>query len=1598
MSHDQLLTETFCKLYYASVAPDDLADRTQGDIEGAARSHLDFATQRPAGTALCRVLNPSEAVDGWCSPHTVVQVVCDDMPFLVDSVIAELTRHDLAIERVVHPQIWVIRDAVGQLQEVLPSAREGSIGESFIQVEVNRHSEETLLGVIRNDVRRVLEDVRAAVEDWGKMRTRAEEAARRLSETNGKGPSAADVEEACALLRWLTDNHFTFLGFREYELIGEGAQRELRSLPGTGLGILRDAGLTPVSRAFASLPAEVRARALEPTPVTIAKANSRSTVHRPAYLDYLGVKVFDADGQVTGELRFLGLFSRTAYTDRATTVPMVRTSVAEVIRRAGFAPVSHDAKHLRQILEDYPRDELFQISVDELYDTAMGILHLQERRRVSVFARQDPFGRFASFLVFLPRERFSTEVRKRVQEVLREAVGGVSVDYDLFASDSVLLRLHVVVHKAQQQILHDLDVAALEKRVAAATRTWDDEFARAYREALGDEAGEAIVHIYGGAFPEAYKEDFPPAIGVLDARRLGQLGEHAVEGSPAGVDLALYKPLASEGMLSARGVNIGGSDRRFKIFRIGESVSLATVMPLLADMGAIVSDERPYGLDRVDAPEAWIYDFGLSFPGCTSAQLDHTRAAFQDTFEAVWQGLAESDPLNGLVVKADLSWREIVVLRAYTRYLRQVGTTFTDAYLHQALISNAAIAASLIELFKARLDPERAAQGDTDAESIETGILAALDDVGSLDEDRILRSYLTLVNATLRTNYFQRQDGAAKSHLSFKLEPQAIPELVAPVPMFEIFVYSPRVEGVHLRFGPVARGGLRWSDRREDFRTEILGLVKAQSVKNAVIVPVGSKGGFFAKKADPSDRDAFLAEGVEAYKTFIRGMLDLTDNYDADGVVVPPERVRRHDDDDPYLVVAADKGTATFSDIANGLAAEYGFWLGDAFASGGSAGYDHKTMGITARGAWESVKRHFRELGTDIQAEQFTAVGVGDMSGDVFGNGMLLSHHTLLIAAFDHRHIFLDPTPDAAASFAERRRLFDLSRSSWADYDSALISAGGGVYPRTAKAIELSAEAAAALGMKQGRMTPAELMRGILLAPVDLLWNGGIGRYVKSTTETHVQVGDKANDSIRVNGGDLRAQVVGEGGNLGCTQLGRIEFAKAGGRSNTDAIDNSAGVDTSDHEVNIKILLGQAIAAGVLKEEEREPLLASMTDEVAALVLADNYAQNVALGNARAQAHSMLRVHQRYIHQLTAEGYLDRALEFLPDDTEIDARFANGGGLTSPELAVLLAYTKIVLTQQILESDAPEDPVLGQALVDYFPTALRERFRTEMGSHRLARQIISTVLVNRMVNHQGTSFAYRIADDTAARPEAIMRAHAAAWAVFGIGADWSAVEALDGEVATDVQTSILLDARRLVERATRWIIQHTPVVDIAATTDRYQRGVAELSGSLEGLLNARDAEVVSGRKGSLETAGVPTGLATRAAGYDFIYAGLDIVEIATASEMTIKEVASAYFALDANLGLGDLRASIESLPRDDRWQTLARGALRDDLFAAHAALTRAVIGAAEGDAPKRYNAWEQAHASAVQRVTELLADMAAGGRADLATLSVALRQLRAIAS
>jgi glutamate dehydrogenase len=1540
--------------YLTPVPEPDLVGIDPGTLAATVGAHLDLGATRAKGEHRLQALPPGQLPGAGADGSTLLLLVTDDRPFLVDTVTMELTRQEWSLRRLYHPQLRVLRDDAGRLT-ALPGGAAG-LPESWIAVEIYPplgQSAEVLAEPLLVGLRGALDALSVVVSDWQPMVARARAAAAELRPLGG-----ADAEEAVALLDWLTAGNFVFLGCADYTLV----DGQWVPVPGSGLGILT--GASEPDAVAVPLPDEHDLLILVRDP-------RRSPVDRPVYLEHLGVRRLAADGAPALEHRFLGLLAASAYTESVANIPVLAAKADRLLAGSGFEQHSHGWNAVRQVVATYPRDELFEARVEELAPIVAAVAALRERRQTRIFLRRARYGRFATALVYLPRDRYNTATRLRIQQILLERLGGVELEFTTLVSESVLTRLFFVVRLAEDAPEEpDADLIATE--VAAATRSWEDEFTALVDDLPSEQRGVE--------FSEAYTADYPPVVAVADLALANRLS------GPDDLRLSISAPLE----------DTDPSDVRLKVIT-QRAMSLTEAMPHLSVLGAEVIDERPYSWD-LRGVRVLVYDFGLKLPPDLVVRAGEVslRRRFMDVFVASLTGRCEADDLNRLVAAAGLDWRQISWLRAISRYLQQATLPFSQPYLATALNANPTLAAGLIAVFAAKFDPEAFGSADErDAAVAEhrERLAAQLDAVASLDHDRILRAFLAVIDACVRTNAF-----TGAEVLALKVLPEQLALLPEPRPAFEVFVYSPRVQGVHLRFGAVARGGLRWSDRKEDFRTEVLGLVKAQLVKNTVIVPSGAKGGFVPQRLpDASDRAAWLAEGRACYRLFVDALLSVTDNI-ADGVVVPPDGVLRYDGDDPYLVVAADKGTATFSDLANEVSVGRGFWLGDAFASGGSSGYDHKAMGITARGAWESVKRHFADLGLDPASDEFTCVGIGDMAGDVFGNGMLQSDRMRLVAAFNHVHIFLDPDPDPAASFAERRRLFSLPGSTWADYSAAAISAGGGVFRRDAKSVPLSPAAVSALGLREGtaRLTPSELVSAILAAPVDLLFNGGVGTFVKGSAESQAEAGDKANDAVRVNGGQLRARCVAEGGNLGFTQRGRVEYAQAGGRINTDFIDNSAGVDTSDHEVNIKILLAPEVAAGRLAEDDRRELLGSMTDEVARLVLAHNFDQNLALANSMYRRVVLAGQHESWMRTLEAEGLLDRGLEALPGTAEMTARIAAGEGLTRPELAVLLSYTKIALDRWVLASDLPDDPYLADRLVQYFPEPLRERYADRMPGHRLAREIIATVAVNRFVNSQGITSYHRLSTETGAGVADIIRAQLASRAIFAVGKDEVRLRR-DSGLAAATATELRVTLRRMVERSTRWLLHHQHgALDVIGAVAQYGPHVAALRPELSGLLTGGQAQAARTALARWQEAGLPDDLAVTIATAAQAHTLLSVVEVAHRLGLPPLRVAQVHYRLATVVGIDLLDAGVDGLPRQERWDAMARAALRDELVATHAELTAAVLAGADPEASSEevVAGWLASEASRGVRAATIR--QVADGPADVARMNVGLGQLRSL--
>lgn len=1604
----------FCTQFYARAPLEELSATSAETLAALANNLAQFVASRPDGAPLLRVYNPELECDGWESRHTIIEMVNDDMPFLVDSASMVLTELNIGVHRIIHPILSSRRDATGKLVELLNKGDDSGQAESVIHIQIDRQAVPAVFERIRERLNQSLCDVQRAVKDWAVMRQRSVELAQQLPEL-ATACGDEQVLETQAFLRWLADDHFTFLGYCKYHIKDTGDAREISREAGTELGIML-APSAAQARRLDSLSVGAREREAQRDAVIITKTNARSTVHRSGYMDYVSVLEYNAAGQVVVEHRFLGLFTSGAYSRSARDIPLARRKVSSVVERAGLRPRSHEGKALVHILETLPRDEIFQSSVDELYDLAMGILDLQERPQTRLFVRREMFGRFYSCLVYLPRDRFNTENREKIQATLKRALKAERLDHTVHVADSNLARLHVIL-RLKSGVEPSFDVRELEQKILTIVRSWHDALKETLVERYGELEGLRLSEHYGKCFPVAYMDDVTPWVASFDVEKAAALGEHEDD-----LQMSLYRPKrkdAAPGML------------RFKLFRRHQPLELSRILPMLESLGLKILSERPYSLNLGSGRSITIQDLDMlpAIPG--EIDLDAVEQDFQECFRRIAAGAAESDDLNRLVLGAQLNWRQIGMLRAYCRYLQQTSLPLSKTYMEQTLSRNPLLARLLVLQFELLFAPSAAALDQVKAQARRSlswlqqhlggysdGIghlltaldgtpeaaLAALkdllnqglDDIKSQDEDRILRAFDGVMRATLRTNYFQALAGLSllpasadpvDDFLCFKLDSAQVPELPKPRPYREIWVYSPRVEGIHLRMGPVARGGLRWSDRREDFRTEILDLIKAQNVKNTLIVPVGAKGGFVLKRP-PADgsREALMKEGVYCYRTFITALLSITDNR-GDDVLLPPPEVVRRDGDDPYLVVAADKGTASFSDIANTVAQNHGFWLDDAFASGGSNGYDHKGMGITAKGAWECVKRHFREIGIDTQSTDFTVVGVGDMAGDVFGNGMLLSQHIRLQAAFNHMHIFIDPNPDAASSFVERQRLFNLPRSTWEDYNRELISKGGGIWSRQAKYIELTPEIREWLGISAERLSPQDLIRQLLMAPVDLLWNGGIGTYVKASSETHADAADRSNDTLRVNANQLRCKVVGEGGNLGMTQKARIEFGLRGGRLNTDFIDNSAGVDCSDHEVNIKILLS---LAEDLSLDERNQLLREMQDEVEVLVLRSNYLQSQAISQMQVQAHTRMGALGHLIATLEHRNILDREVEGLPDNEALRERMARGEPLTRPELSLLLSYGKIFAYQELLDSDVPEDPYLTRELVAYFPTQLRERYRGLMDSHPLKREIIATMVTNSMVNRMGASFALRVQEDTGADIASVAKAYTIAREVFAAREFWKQVEALDNQVHADFQIEAQLRMWDLVRHATRWFLNLPGAgLNIEALVARYANGINELSDAAQALLPELERQQVRELTARFLEAGFPQGLAEQVAALHLMTYALDVVEEAAQRHLSIREVLEAYFAVDRELDLAWLRSKVEELPTSGHWDANARGHLRTDLQSQHRQLTgQALANHSEG-----LQHWLNTHGERIQRTRALIDEMRSQGVVDFPSMTVAIRSL-----
>lgn len=1572
----------FAQYYFKGVSQEDLEGRVPEDLYGALLVHWNLALNYKPGSQKVHVYNPTLEDHSWQSKHTIIDIVIEDMPFLLQSITMEINQHGFASHFLIHPVFNVSRSKSGELISLTPGKVEDEFAECFLHLEIDRQSSRKVLDKIQHCLSRILEDVRAATQDWTGCMNKMAEVIDQL-----RASSLYQTEqgkEATQFLQWLHDDHFVFLGYREYDIVVKDGVAGFKVKPGTGLGVLRDSIARLPKAECLTISDDAYETIASAKPIMITKATSKSTVHRSVFMDYIGVRQLDDDGNIIGEKRFLGLYSSSAYTCELKSIPMVGSKMQRLMQRSGFQRSTHGARALLYVLQSLPRDELFQADEDSLLDCALGVLQLQGRQRVRVFVRHDVYGFFVSLLIFVPRERYHTESRKKIQNILLTAFHGQNVDFNVQLSESILARIHFIIHSTKGCNI-EYDVKELEAKIVDVLADWRDDLKAEMLSYFGEAKGNELFGAYGDGFSAAYREEVSARTALLDIERF----EHMQK-----------KNLVADGLLYSPLTAAGHKTLHFKLFSCGQQASLSRSLPILENMGVKVCNEKPYRIKNKNLEQQlWVHDFGLIYGQAGGLDVEKLKPSFQEAVEHAWFGRIENDGFNVLVIKAGLDWRQVNIFRAYYLYMRQLEITFSQAYVESALANNPVAIDLLVKLFYARFDPKQ--DGDEKRViELQQAIEAEIDQVSSLDEDRILRRYLNLIQSAVRTNYFINSlDDSGVPFFATKFDSSLIIEMPLPVPYFEVFVYSPRMEGIHLRGGAVARGGLRWSDRREDFRTEVLGLMKAQMTKNAVIVPTGAKGGFFVKRLNEIvDKEQARQEVVQCYQILIRGLLEITDNLDDDGIV-KPENVRCYDQDDPYLVVAADKGTATFSDYANKLSKRYNYWLGDAFASGGSVGYDHKAMGITARGAWESVKHNFNLLGPDIRTTPFTVVGIGGMAGDVFGNGMLLSDKIKLVAVFDHEYIFIDPDPDPELSYQERKRLFSIARVSWSDYSPKLISKGGGVYSRSLKSITLSKQAQERLGIDVEKVIPQDLIKIILCAPVDLLWNGGIGTYVKACDELNIDVGDRANDATRVNGKQLRCRQVAEGGNLGFTQRGRIEYAMNRGRINTDSIDNSAGVDCSDYEVNIKILLNKIMRNGDLTEKLRNELLVQMTDQVADLVLAHNYQQNRAITMIEKEALDEWSMVRRLIDMLEARGGLDRALENIPSDEQMAERYSNNQGLTRPEISVLLSYSKKMLKEELLpQSELLNAQVFDQALLNYFPDQLQQQYPEEIKKHSLAKEIVVNQLINNLVNQQGMMVPYKLMIDLGCSVVAVLNVYHLVCQVFGIDKLLLLFKEHENQLEAELQHGLNLTVRKTIERAMYWfLVNEATREDSGSRLEKiYIQGIAELSSVITELLPEQEQEAIDKKIDELIQQGVSAGMALNIVLMDKLYHCLDVVLVQKKTSCVLQDAAKVYFSLIEKFDLAWVRQQILVLPRGTVWEALARRTMREEFNVVCSSLTIAVLNQQGRNIGEKLENWLSAYDTAIQRYLKLLAQVRLETDIDLEKITVLFKELRSV--
>ena len=1569
----------FGNLLFKTMSFDDLDGRNDSDLYGAILSLWKLLQSKQNGEPSIKVFNPEIAKHGWQSSHTVIQIIVDDVPFLVDSIRMAINRLNLTSHLVLHAPMHFTRDDNGKVVGFVEKSErsEKHHSETAFLIEIDRQSRPDFIKELTTELHSVVSEVTLSVADWQPMREKLTLITKNFDKS--KSTASAEVKsQSKTFLNWLNDHNFTLMGYRYYNVKAIEGDHRWIPVDDSSLGLMKNS-VSNRERVLSNVPTSARNEALSSNVLMLTKTSSKSRVHRPAYMDYIGIKEFDSKSNVCGEHRFLGLYSASFYNSSATDLPMLREKIDRMCVLSGFEKGTHAYKAFVNIIETYPRDELIQTPDAELAQIILGIFQMQERGMTKIFVRKEAFGRFVSCMVYVPRERYNTQLRRETQQLLKRSFNANGdIEFNTYFSESVYARTHYIARVDNNN--SEFDVNEIEKNLIELTKTWQDKLNSKIVSVYGVEQGKVIVQKYDNAFSRSYCEQTLPTAALVDIQRVEQLSEEEA------LDILFYRPQEE----------VAESDIvKLKLYHKNEPIHLSDVLPILENFGLRVVDESPYKVTNSKGEISWIMDFTMIYK-TNNFDMEKSQELFQNAFTATWNRDLEDDGFNRLILSAGITGRRVTIVRAYAKYMRQIGSSFSIEYIANTMASYPEISKLLIDLFNQKFSPS-IRRNKSKVENIEALIMAKLDTVSNLDDDRIIRRYVELLNATLRTNFYQKnEEGRFKPYISFKLLPENIPDMPLPLPKFEIFVYSPRIEGVHLRGGKVARGGLRWSDRMEDFRTEVLGLVKAQQVKNTVIVPVGAKGGFVCKRMPAgADRKTILAEGQACYRIFIRSLLDITDNI-KDGVIIHPKDVVRLDEDDPYLVVAADKGTATFSDIANSISNEFDFWLGDAFASGGSVGYDHKKMAITARGAWESVKRHFCEMGINCQTTPFTCVGIGDMAGDVFGNGMLLSKQTKIICAFNHMNIFFDPDPDPASSYKERKRLFNDTSLTWEDYDKSLISKGGGVFKRSDKSIKLTPEMKKWLNTRQMSMSPVELIHNALKMEVDLIWNGGIGTYVKSKHESHSEVGDRANDLTRVNGCEVNAKIFGEGGNLGCTQLGRIEYAKKGGRINTDFIDNVGGVDCSDNEVNIKILLNTIVNNGDLTVKHRNELLYEMTDDVADIVIQDCYRQTQSISITQMMGVKQLKEQLRFIHALERDGDLNRELEFIPSDEEISERVVTGQGLTRPELSVLIAYAKMVLKEDFNIESITGNPYYNKYLLNAFPNVLRTQFANEMQDHPLRSEIIATKLTNEIINDMGLNFVHRTREETGANVTEICKAYSIVKEIFNMGQLWEAVEDLDNTIAAGLQLELLDGMRRTLRRIVRWYIRHGELnIDIDAAIAKYLPAFTTISTNLASFLVDEEVKEVQERCAHLVKENVPKDLAYKIACLSNLFSSLDLAQIAQIENREVEVVARIYYQLGYKFELHWFLTQIVQQSVSNHWQALARASYREELDWQQRALTMVLLNFSpkEKDADKILKDWTAANSVKIARWQHMMSEFKTSDNHEFAKFSVALREL-----